>query len=124
MRYSKSFLPFAALFGAMSSIASPTQEQQLEERQISLNPASSCPSGQLWCCKTIGLDGTLAGLLVALHLVDPTGLNTLGTDCTALSFPFNMRCPSPGTHVCCDKDILPLVSDFLKFDCRSVNPLL
>ncbi|KAJ8518346.1 hypothetical protein ONZ45_g4544 [Pleurotus djamor] len=106
----------------MSSIASPTQ---LEERQISLNPASSCPSGQLWCCNTIGLDRNIAAPLILLGLIDPTGLNSVGSNCSPLSFPFKMICPSPGTHVCCDPDV-PVVTDVfgLRLNCRSVNPLL
>lgn len=29
-------------------------EGQVTARQISLNPASSCAAGQLWCCQTVG----------------------------------------------------------------------
>lgn len=30
-------------------------EVDVAPRQISLNPASSCPQGQLWCCVTVDL---------------------------------------------------------------------
>ncbi|KAL4265551.1 Hydrophobin [Pleurotus pulmonarius] len=92
-------------------------------RQISLNPASSCPIGQLWCCVTLDLisNSLIAGLLVTLGILDPTGINTAGVQCTPLSWPFQMSCGNK--DVCCDPD-LPLLGALLKLNCRSVNPLL
>ncbi|KAL4246993.1 Hydrophobin [Pleurotus pulmonarius] len=92
-------------------------------RQISLNPASSCPIGQLWCCVPLDLvsNSLIAGLLVTLGILDPTGINTIGLQCTPLSWPFQMSCSNK--DFCCDAD-LPLVGLLLKLDCRSVNPLL
>lgn len=39
---------------------------EVTARQISLNPASSCPRNQLWCCDTVGIvrpDSALLNIL-------------------------------------------------------------
>lgn len=99
---------------------------EVTARQISLNPASSCPRNQLWCCDTVGIltNPLIAAALVALKVVDPTGFNEMGIDCSSLTWPFGMNCPSPGKQVCCDPDLPFGVGEVLKVNCRAVNPLL
>ncbi|KAF7433287.1 hypothetical protein PC9H_005237 [Pleurotus ostreatus] len=116
------------LLTVLATPVTPVGEAEVVEvdvapRQISLNPASSCPKGQLWCCVSLDLvsNSLIAGLLVTLGILDPTGINTAGVQCTPLSWPFQMSCGNK--DLCCDPD-LPVVGLLLKLNCRSVNPLL
>ncbi|KAL4264987.1 hypothetical protein AB1N83_000281 [Pleurotus pulmonarius] len=45
-------------------------EGEMTARQISLNPASSCPRDQLWCCNTVDV---ITNPLIAAALVLAAG---------------------------------------------------
>ncbi|KDQ29452.1 hypothetical protein PLEOSDRAFT_167387 [Pleurotus ostreatus PC15] len=93
-------------------LATPlADEDGVTARQISLNPASSCPRDQLWCCDLVDIvtNPLIAGVLVLAGVVDPTGFNEVGIHCSSLTWPFGMNCPSPGKQKLRGVDVAEVV---------------